>query len=69
MSSSDEIDNPAAVDSSGSDFEEEDVTQEPRRKKVGDRSQWAKNIAKRKRDSGEAYVGVGPMFLNCLKPV
>ena len=60
MSSSDEIDNPAAVDSSGSDFEEEDVTQEPRRKKVGDRSQWAKNIAKRKRDSGEAYVGVGP---------
>ena len=42
MSSSDEIDNPAAVDSSGSEFEEEDVTQEPRRKKVGDRSQWAK---------------------------
>ena len=35
MSSSDEIDSPAAVDSSGSEFEEEDVTQEPRRKKVG----------------------------------
>ena len=31
MSSSDEIDNPAAVDSSGSEFEEEDVTQERRR--------------------------------------
>ena len=31
MSSSDEIDNPAAVESSGSEFEEEDVTQEPRK--------------------------------------
>ena len=31
MSSSDEIDDPAAVESSGSDFDEEILTQEPRK--------------------------------------
>ena len=38
MSSSDEIDDPAAVESSGSDFDEEIATQEPRKKRVGDTS-------------------------------
>ena len=53
MSSSDEIDDPAAVESSGSDFDEEIVTQEPCKKRVGDTSHWQKNIVKKKQDSGE----------------
>ena len=58
MSSSEDIDNPAGVSSSISDSEDDVWTEEPRVKRFCDKSKWGKSIAKKKRDSGEAYIGV-----------
>lgn len=60
MSSAEEENNSATEDSSGADSEENVWNEEPLKKRVRNPSNWKKNIAKRKRDSGEAYVGVGP---------
>ena len=52
---SENIDNPAAPQ----DVSEDEVWQEePQLKRRGDKKTWSKHVAKRRRDSGEAYVSV-----------
>lgn len=58
MSFSEEVDNPGTVKSSGSKSEDSIWSQKPLKKQVNYLSQW-KNITKQKRDSEEAYVGMG----------
>lgn len=59
-SSREEADNPASVESSGSESGDDVWSQEPPQKRVSEPSQQKRNIAKRKRDIGEACVGEGP---------
>ena len=56
--SSDEVDNPAPVEDVQEDSGEDVWQQEPNKRRKGDVRSWKKNVAKRQRDSGQAYVSV-----------